>query len=323
MKKLKLLILTLILISINCTMAQQLPNVSYFMYDNVRTNPGSLGSKDMVCASLISKNAMMGFDKAPNSFFANIEVPFKLLGGKHGVGLSVYNDKIGFYDDIDIKLGYAFRLNVADGTLGIGLNGGIRQKTLDASQWYYGPGENDVIDPNIPQGSQGNIAPSIGLGFGMFYRSEDIYLGASVSNIYSSEIKYESADATTASSASEIIRPHYYLTAGYKLQLSNPAYEIEPAVLFYSDGVSTTFDLNGTLTYNKKLWVGVSYRAGSAAVGMVGLTILDGVNIGLAYDYYTSALSKGSTGGVEVLLNYCFKLGVEKSPQRYRSIRYL
>lgn len=304
-------------------MAQQIPNVSYFMYDHSRTNPGSLGSKDMVCASIIAKNSWQGFDGAPGSVIVNGEVPFKLLGAKHGVGISIHKDQIGLNDDNAFKLGYAFRANVADGTLGIGVQGGFRQHTLKTSDFRGPTGEKPSGDPNIPDGNQDNLQ-GFDLSLGLFYRSEDIYLGASVSNIYASEIEYESSStSTTANSASEIRRPHYYVTAGYNIQLSNPAYEIEPAVLFYSDGVKTTFDLNGTITYNKRLWGGVSYRAGSAVVGMVGFMILDGLKVGYAYDYSTSALSTVSSGGHEILMNYCFKIGVEKSPKRYRSIRYL
>jgi type IX secretion system PorP/SprF family membrane protein len=315
MKKLKLLLLTMFLTSIICAHAQQLPNASYFMYDYTRTNPGSYGSKDMVCASLIGKQSMVGFEGAPTSLFANISAPFNLFGAKHGVGLSVYSDEIGYYSDIDVKLGYAFRLSVADGHLGIGFNANIRQKSLDGTK--LDPGElGDPSDQNFPNTKQENLN-AFGAGFGLFYRSEDIYLGASALNIYTTEIEYEESTAT------ESIVPHYFVTAGYKIQLSNPAYEITPSVQFYSDGVSTTFDINGTLLYNKRLWGGVSYRAGSAVVGMVGLMILDGLKVGYAYDYNTSAISSQSSGGHEVLLNYCFKIGVEKSPQRYRSIRYL
>lgn len=325
MKKQTLLILTLIVLSFKITMAQQIPNVNYFMYDHARTNPGSLGSKDMVCASLIFRESTMGIEGSPQNVLANVETPFNLFGMKHGVGLSVYNDEIGFNSDINVKIGYALRFNVADGTLGIGFNGNLYQHTLNTSEFEVGDlGEED--DPYIPQGSQENLQ-SFGVGVGLFYRSEDIYLGASVANVYSSDIEYESdPTSTTANSSLLQMRPHYYLTAGYTFQLSNPAYEIEPSVLFFSDGVSTTFDLNGTLTYNKRIWGGVSYRAGSpasAVIGMIGFMVFDGLKVGGAYEYNTSALSSYSNGGFEVLLNYCFKLGVEKSPKRYRSVRYL
>ena len=297
------------------------------MYDHARTNPGSLGSKDMVCASLIFRESTIGIEGAPQNVIGNVETPFNLFGLKHGVGLSLNTDNIGFNEDINIRLGYAMRFNVADGTLGIGFNGNLYQHTVNTSEWLDPSLGNGSEDPYIPTGSQENLQ-GFGLGVGLFYRSEDIYLGASVANVYSSDIEYESGEgATSANSAIFALRPHYYLTAGYTYQLSNPAYEVEPSIMLFSDGTSTSFDLNGTLTYNKRVWGGVTYRAGSpvasAVVAMLGFVVLDGLQVGGAYEYNTSALSRYSNGGFEVMLNYCFKLGVEKSPKRYRSIRYL
>ncbi len=317
------LILALLITLSLGSFAQQLPEVSYFMYDYTRTNPGSLGSKEMICATFITKQAMVGMPGAPTDFYLNASMPFNLFGAKHGVGLSVFSDQIGFYEDIDVRLGYAFRFNVGDGTLGIGINGGIRQKSLDA-KWDNGGSSqmNPNDDAKIPQGKIDDN--SFGIGAGVFYRSEDVYFGASVLNAYASEIEYAStASGTGGGSATEKLVPHYYVTAGYSLQLSNPAYEIDPSLQLYSDGVSVTFDVNGTVTYNKKIWGGVSYRAGASVIGMAGLSILDGLKVGYAYDFPTSALTKESSGSHEIILNYCFKIGVEKAPQKYKSIRYL
>jgi hypothetical protein len=77
------------------------------------------------------------------------------------------------------------------------------------------------------------------------------------------------------------------------------------------------------MLYNKKFWGGVSYRIGSAVVGMVGLTILNGVKIGYAYDFDTSRLQSLTKGGHEIMVGYDFRIGVERIPQKYKSIRYL
>jgi type IX secretion system PorP/SprF family membrane protein len=292
------------------------------MYDYARTNPGSLGSKDMVCANIIGKNALTGFPGNPTNVFLNAQVPFNLFGGKHGVGLSIFRETIGFYSDIDIKLGYAFRFKVGEGTLGIGVNGGVRQNSIDG-EWVGTTTIDPATDPNIPPANKTNLLAA-NVGAGLFYRSEDTYFGASVLNIYSQEFDYADANGTTGTSTAKVtLRPHYFVTAGYNVQLNNPAFELQPSVNFLYDGATVTFDINGTLSYNKKIWGGVSYRAGSAVIGMIGLMILDGAKVGYAYDYQTSALSKYSNGSHEILVNYCFKLGVEKTPQRYKSIRYL
>jgi type IX secretion system PorP/SprF family membrane protein len=105
--------------------------------------------------------------------------------------------------------------------------------------------------------------------------------------------------------------------------LSNPLLEFQPSVFIQSDAISTKIDVNATLMYNKKFWGGVSYRVGSAVVGMVGISILNGVRVGYAYDFDTSALTKFSSGSHEVMIGYSFTVGVEKTPQKYKSIRYL
>ena len=75
--------------------------------------------------------------------------------------------------------------------------------------------------------------------------------------------------------------------------------------------------------YNKKFWAGVSYRVGAAVVGMIGIDILNGVKIGYSYDFDTSALISYPKGSHEIMVGYDFTLGIEKTPQKYKSIRYL
>jgi hypothetical protein len=107
------------------------------------------------------------------------------------------------------------------------------------------------------------------------------------------------------------------------MQLPNPAWEIKPAVLLNSDARSTYLDLNLTCAYNKKIWAGVSYRSGTAIVGMLGLEIYEGLKVGFSYDVQTTAVVNQSQGSYEILLNYSFKIDTEKEPQKYKSIRFL
>lgn len=322
----KYLIPALLLMHIACAVAQQLPGVSYYMYDYTRTNPGSFGSTDMININGIYKTTMIGMPGKPTDIFAEADMPFSLFGLKHGAGVSFYQDVIGFYKDIDLRLGYAIRFTAGDGTIGVGLSGDIHQKELNPTWIGDGLGTDPSNDDNIPKGTGDGNVKGFGLSIGVFYRTEDIYFGASAVNIYHTAFEYSNtsgAGAAATSTPSEKLNPHYYVTAGYNVALSNPAFEFQPSVNAFSDGVAVTFDLNGTLTYNKKLWTGVSYRAGSAVIGMVGITVMEGLRVGFAYDFQTSSLNKYSFGSTEILANYSFKLRKEKVPQRYKSIRYL
>jgi type IX secretion system PorP/SprF family membrane protein len=105
--------------------------------------------------------------------------------------------------------------------------------------------------------------------------------------------------------------------------MTNPALEFLPSVFIQSDAKVTKIDINARLMYNKKFWGGVTYRVGSDIVGMIGLNILNGMKVGYAYDFQTSRLMKFSKGSHEIMLGYDFRIGVEKLPQKYKSIRYL
>lgn len=312
MKKLFIsIVITILSLAVN---AQQIPQVSHFMYDNLRVNPGSAGSMDMLCASFITRSQMLGFSGNPVSYFLNVETPFKIGGTKHGVGLSLYHDVIGFNTDINFQLGYAFRISVGDGTLGIGINGAFVDKSLKADWAPTSAG----TDGNIPSG---DADMTFTFGAGLFYRKDNIYFGASVLNINSPEVTSPSG-ANNIESKYNLSR-HYYVTTGYNMQLTNPAWELKPAVLLKSDGVATDMDFNLTVAYNKKIWGGVSYRTGGIMIAMVGFQLFEGFKVGYSYDFAINSMGKYEDGSHEILLNYCFKIGVDKAPQKYKSIRYL
>jgi type IX secretion system PorP/SprF family membrane protein len=111
--------------------------------------------------------------------------------------------------------------------------------------------------------------------------------------------------------------------AGYTIQLPSPAFELIPSLFAFSDGKIIQLSVNAMLRYNKKVWGGVSYRAGDAVVGMVGVELYNGLRIGYAYDFPLTDIKKSTSGSHEFMVNYCFDLNLGKSPSRYKSIRFL
>ncbi len=320
MRKLIIFFFTLALGSVAFT--QQETQVSHYMYDHTSFNPGSAGSTDMISATLIGRRQWVGMDGAPRNLIGNLSAPFKLGSTHHGVGLSVWYDEIAFNKDINFSASYAYQFSVGGGRLGIGASAILLNRQLDPD-WFV-PSTDPFVEPGsdgaIPQGNQNEL--KFDMGFGLFYQTDELYMGISSTHLLESEFVYAS-DAPTGGAANEKMVRHYYLTAGYNLPLPNPLLEFQPSVFVQSDVTSTKIDVNATLMYNKKFWGGVSYRVGSAVVGMVGLNIFNGVRVGYAYDFATSALTNVSSGSHEFMIGYSFTVGVEKIPQKYKSIRYL
>jgi type IX secretion system PorP/SprF family membrane protein len=298
--------------------SQQERQVSHYMYDHTSINPGSAGSSDMISAHAIIRQQWPGLEGAPTQLILNLSSPFRLGTTHHGVGLSVWQDKLGFNSDIDLSLSYAYQFQVGNGRLGLGISGSAINREVNGSEWIF-PDPSISTDDDVPSGNQNEFA--LDLGVGLFYSTEELYVGLSSTHVLESEFKYE--NSSTNLTVSEKLSRNYYLTAGYSLQFANPLIELLPSIFVSTDTKVTKIDVNATLMYNKKFWGGVSYRVGSAIVGMVGVSILNGVKIGYAYDFDTSKLMNVSKGSHEVMVGYDFRIGVDRIPQKYKSIRYL
>jgi type IX secretion system PorP/SprF family membrane protein len=319
MKKILLLFLASVLWT--GAFSQQERQVSQYMFDLISVNPGSAGSTDMISTHAILRQQWVGIDRAPQDFIVNLEAPFKLFKAHHGVGLSISDDSWGFNDDINLSLSYAYQFQLGNGKLGLGLTGSFINRKLNPEWKFLDTPQSNENDGAIPTGKQSKNV--FDMGVGLFYRTDDLYVGISSTHLLEGEFVYEPGTSGGSSESKDKLVRHYYLTAGYTLQMSNPAFELLPSMMLQSDLSATKIDLNTTVMYNKKFWVGVSYRIGAAVVGMVGIDILNGVKIGYSYDFDTSALDNFSKGSHEIMVGYNFTLGVEKTPQKYKSIRFL
>jgi len=306
-----------VIVSVNA-FPQQDPQFSQYMFNLTSVNPAYVGSSDMISLSLINRQQWVGFDGAPGTTFFQANAPVNPFGIKSGVGLSIMNDRIAFNQDLAIDAYYAYRLDIGQGTLGIGFNIGLINKALDASWDIPGelgtdftPPEND---PAIPDEKESRMA--FDLGFGLFYNTENLYFGLSTAHLNQPKIKYVDKNAS-------YISRHYYAVAGYRLQMPNPAFELLPSVILKTDGKVNQIDASAIVRYNKKFWGGVSYRAGDAFIGIIGIEMFNGVRIGYSYDFTTSDIGNYSDGSHEFTVGYSFSLSREKTLQKYRSIRFL
>jgi type IX secretion system PorP/SprF family membrane protein len=314
MKKLNIAALFLILAA-RPVFSQQDPLSSQYMFNTLTYNPGVAGVSGMVCATAINRQQWVGFKGAPSTTVFNVSAPVKPFNIRSGVGLLVESDNVGFDKDINISASYSYHLELGQGILGIGLNAGVLNKTLNPT-WQIPTGDSHTPasgDPLIPENKESAVAFDAGLG--LFYKADKYYASLSVTHINQPKIKF--------SKGTPYISRHYYLTAGYTLQLPDPALELLPSVFAFSDGKVMQFDVTSLVRYNKKVWGGVSYRYGDALIGIIGLELFNGIRLGYSYDFTTSEMGKNSSGSHEFMINYCFDMGLGKSPTKYKSIRFL
>jgi type IX secretion system PorP/SprF family membrane protein len=297
-------------------MAQQDPQFTQNMYNLLAFNPAVAGSQGMLSATAINRQQWMGFDGNPKTTLFSVHSPVKPFGISSGAGLTFMDDRLGFEKNMGIELHYAYRMDLAGGSLGIGVNAGLLSKALNG-KWVIPDSDNHIPasqDPAIPDEQVSTMAFDLGLG--LFYNTDRLYAGVSVAHLHQPLIDYGSGAMT------RMVR-HYYGTVGYLIKLPNPVWEIQPSLYFKTDGASSQIDVNTMVIYNKKFWGGVSYRLGDAVAFMAGTELTNGMRVGISYDFTTSAIGAYSNGTVEFMIGYNLEVGTEKFNQRYKSVRFL
>ncbi len=289
------------------SMAQQDPQFSQNMFTKLAVNPGFAGASGGYCGTLLYRNQWTGFGGEPKTMLFTADADIDVIHG--GAGLTVVAaDNLGVDKNLMARLAYAYRADLGEGKIGIGIDFGLMQKSVDGSKFVY----NDQNDANIPTGNvSGN---TFDMGLGVYYNTDKLYVGASASHLTEGDIKY--SDIT-----SKIAR-HYYLQAGYGIDLTS-SLTLKPSVLVKTDAVSTQVDGNANLMINNKYWIGLSYRIQDAFVIMAGLEIIPNLKFGYAYDLTTSDIKTYSSGTHEVVLNYCFKPIKIVKRQFHRNVRFL
>lgn len=293
--------------------SQQDPQFTHYMFDRLSVNPGVAGTSNAICATAIYRQQWSGFDGAPQTFLLNAHMPVDVLRG--GLGITFFNDVLGQENNNIFRLSYSFHRALGPGTLGIGINGGIINKSLGNS-WLPPDGITSIPDDNaIPD--NGTSHTTYDLGFGLYYVSPQMWIGLSSTHLPQQQLSLSTLDF-------EMVR-HYFVMAGYRHDF-NAEWAIRPSVFAKSDAASTQMDINVNVLWNNMAWLGVSYRLADAVAPMAGYQTNIGkglLKIGYSYDVTTSDLKNYSSGSHELMVNYCFTIDPPDVDRKHKNVRFL
>lgn len=318
----KKLILSISLIVVGASVyAQQDAQFTQNMFNKLAINPGYAGSNGGICFTLLSRTQWTGFDGHPQTHLFSADA---LIFNKHGVGLTVFQDKLGIESSLVAKLAYSYHLTLGPGSLGIGLDAGLLSKSFGSD---FIAVDDPTLDPSIPNG--GTSASTFDLGMGLYYNIPNkMYVGISTLHLTASELK-DVANGTGPGAVGALNfaqSRHYYIMAGYDWDIKqDKKWVLKPSILAKTDAASTQLDVNALLMYNNLVWGGVTYRIEDAVAILAGVNIpqLPGLKVGVSYDITMSTLGDYSNGSLEFMLKYC--TNITKPPKRevYHSVRFL
>lgn len=285
--------------------AQQDPKLSLNMFQAAYYNPGAAGASGKFCLASGYRHLWMDMANAPSTFTFTSDLPFRIAGTQHGIGLMMVNDQFGFQNDLGVNLNYAFRLDLGPGSLGLGIRAGFVHH-LFQPQWNGADIIRPETDPAIPQGSSDYL---FDLGLGAYYDTDKMYVGLSVNHLNEPRYDY-GADAESDNAYPGLLR-NWYLMGGYAFQLPSNL-ELIPSFMLHTDFISEHIYLNTNFRYNGKYWIGVSYSVGGSLSALVGLELFNRLRLAYSYGFETSPLSSYNNGSHELFLSYCFALKTPK-----------
>jgi type IX secretion system PorP/SprF family membrane protein len=288
--------------------AQQDAQYTQYMYNTVTVNPGYAGSRGHMSIAALYRSQWVGLEGAPTTQSLNVHSPIGYRGV--GLGFSIVNDEIGPTSETNFDLDFSYTIYTStEGRLSFGLKASANLLDVRFSQLNqdYSNGQ----DPTLQQDIQNKLSPNVGAG--VYYHTENYYLGLSVPRFLETS-HFEESSLSTAKE-----QMNFYLITGYVFELDS-FWKFKPALLTkVVQGAPLQVDVSANVMYNDKFILGAAYRWDAAVSGMIGFNLKNNMLIGLAYDRETTALGSAmfNDGSFEVILRYDFIKALDnlKSPR--------
>ncbi|MBS1569576.1 MAG: type IX secretion system membrane protein PorP/SprF [Bacteroidetes bacterium] len=273
-------------------MAQQDPMYSQYMFNTLAFNPAYAGSADVFTAMALSRHQWVGFAGAPSTQTLSLHSP--LPGNKLALGGNLIHDVAGPAKQSSAFLDVAYRIRTGTDTrLAFGLSGGINFFQADLAS--LSTVETEPHNANI----KGKVLPNF--GFGLYWSSARYYLGLSAPKLLENVIGDDGAVVT-----SQEFR-HYFLIAGYVLDLSQDM-KFKPSIMLRAvEGAPLSLDVNASFLLRDRVWFGAMYRYGNG-FGLQGqYQINEQLRVGYAFDMTTTAMGAYNAGTHEIMVGYDLK----------------
>lgn len=278
-----------------CASAQQLPQYTQYMLNEMAINPAVAGKDEFADVRSNNRYQWIGITDAPRTYMLTAHGPLKAKN--MGLGMNLYTDIVGPTRRTGLCFSYAYHAKLKeDMFLSMGLSAGILQWGIDGSKLIL----HDDGDQSLLTTYQNKVVPDFGAGL-YFHKKDRFYVGFSVPQIYQAPIALYPGIETKSKLVS-----HFNLNGAYKFDMSED-FKIEPSFLVkYASPAPVKIDGGLRVIYKEQVWLGGAYRHNDAFTALIGYLYKNYLMIGYSYDYTTTNLKKYSSGTHELMLGLRF-----------------
>ncbi len=235
----KILYITVIVLLVSNLQAQQLPQYTQYMLNDMAINPAVSGKDNFADVRSNNRYQWTGITDAPRTYMLTLHSPLK---NRHmGLGTHIYTDIVGPTRRVGISLAYAYHIKVAEKTrVSLGISAGIQQWGIDGHKLHL----HDAGDDNLLTQYQTKIVPDFGAG--LYVHNERWHIGFSAPQLYQSPIKlYPDGDNKGT------LVTHFMLNGAYKFDV-NDDFKVEPSFLLkYASPAPMKLDVGARATVSR------------------------------------------------------------------------
>ena len=134
MRRRLLSILILLCTCAGIVRAQYDARLSQYFMAKPYYNPAVAGATEDLNILALARLEMIGVHGAPKSFFITADMPLALGKTNHGVGLVVFTEAIGLFQNTHVGAQYAYKYKLFGGVLSGGLQIGLVNQSFDGTK---------------------------------------------------------------------------------------------------------------------------------------------------------------------------------------------
>lgn len=306
------------LMAVMTASAQFDPQLGQYMFMPTAYNPAAVGEGDLMKVAGVHRMQFVDISNAPMSTWFSFCSPFVIGKTSHGAGVRFLNDRYGLFTTQSLHAQYAYRQKLGPGYLGIGIdlgfvNVGFKGDSVNLGK--MGDDYHESGDEAVPTGSKSGM--KFDMGVGLYYSTPIWWVGASYSHLTQPKIEWDEKSEVK-------LRGTMYIVGGYHFRLKNyKEWVLTPSAMVMTD--FTSWDINLTLMcdYKDRYRWGLGYRIAGSVNILLGIDIINGLQLGYSCELPTSKLLLESYGSHEIYLAYGFDILKPKRTNKYKSIRYL
>jgi type IX secretion system PorP/SprF family membrane protein len=307
----------LIVMSGVSAIAQQDPQFTQYMFNNLYLTPAYAGVEGVTQLTAFHRSQWLGYQSsfgdggAPSTTMISFNSPIYKL--RSGFGAYITKDQLGPLNNSEFQAMYAYHLGIKDSKLSFGIKLGAYSQAIDYDQYR-------AINPNDPllenkAGKDSQVRPDVGLG--VFYRAEKYYAGVGINHLTRAKFDFGTSNSRNS------LENHMNITAGYYYEVDINL-KLNPTILVKTDFKEYSFDLGVIATLRDKMWAGVSFRQSEAANVLLGYSFLKDKSLKFGYSIDVVVKDKDAKENFshEMMLSYQLPISSGSGKKVVRTPRY-